>query len=85
MYGIFDIHAFQDTVIGVGDQPIDRTDQPLGCVHRVRDCILNRSAARFVFRDHPEIVREVTSAYERKRRAAARRESDVPPPTGNPA
>ena len=46
---------------------------------------LVRSAARFVFRDHPEIVREVTSAYERKRRAAARRESDVPPPTGNPA
>ena len=34
---------------------------------------LVRSAARFVFRARPEIVREVTSAYERKRRAAARR------------
>lgn len=32
-----------------------------------------RSAARFVFRHHPEIVRQVTSAYERRRRAAARR------------
>jgi hypothetical protein len=32
-----------------------------------------RAAARFVFRHHPEIVREATSAYERRRRAAARR------------
>lgn len=32
-----------------------------------------RSAARFVFRDHPEIIREATSAYERRKRAAARR------------
>lgn len=32
-----------------------------------------RSAARFVFRDQPEIVREVTSAYERRKRAAVRR------------
>lgn len=34
---------------------------------------LVRSAARFVFRDQPAIVREVTSAYERRKRAAARR------------
>ncbi|MGK3996619.1 hypothetical protein [Sorangium sp. So ce1024] len=34
---------------------------------------LVRSAARFVFRGQPEIVREVTSAYERRKRAAARR------------
>ncbi|MFO0592019.1 MAG: hypothetical protein U0441_31015 [Polyangiaceae bacterium] len=32
-----------------------------------------RSAARFVFRGTPDIVREVTSAYQRRRRAAARR------------
>ncbi len=32
-----------------------------------------RAAARFVFRKHPVIVREVTSAYERRRRAEKRR------------
>jgi hypothetical protein len=32
-----------------------------------------RAATRFVFRHHPEIIREVTSTYERRRRAAARR------------
>jgi hypothetical protein len=32
-----------------------------------------RAAARFVFRNQPELIREVTSAYERRRRAAARR------------
>lgn len=34
---------------------------------------LVRAAARFVYRDHPEIYREVTSTYERRRRAAAKR------------
>ena len=34
---------------------------------------LVRAAARFVFRGTPEVVREVTSTYERKRRAASRR------------
>jgi hypothetical protein len=34
-----------------------------------------RGAARFVFRHHPEIVREATSAYERRRRAASRRKA----------
>jgi len=34
---------------------------------------LVRASARYVFRDRPEIVREVTSSYERKRKAAARR------------
>ncbi|WP_437678605.1 hypothetical protein [Sorangium sp. So ce131] len=33
-----------------------------------------RKTAAHVFRRHPEIAREVTSAYERRRRAAARRE-----------
>ncbi|WP_437667282.1 hypothetical protein [Sorangium sp. So ce1182] len=33
-----------------------------------------RKTAAHVFRRHPDIVREVTSAYERRRRAAARRE-----------
>jgi len=32
-----------------------------------------RAAARFVFRSSPEIVREVTSAYERRRRASSRK------------
>lgn len=32
-----------------------------------------RAAARFVFRGHPAIVREFTSAYERRRRTDARR------------
>lgn len=32
-----------------------------------------RSAARFVFRNHPEIARQSTSAYERRKRAEARR------------
>lgn len=38
-----------------------------------------RGAARFVFRDQSEIVREVTSAYERRRRAASRRASPKKP------
>ncbi|WP_437299138.1 hypothetical protein [Sorangium sp. So ce426] len=33
-----------------------------------------RKTAAHVFRRHPEVVREVTSAYERRRRAASRRE-----------
>jgi hypothetical protein len=32
-----------------------------------------RAAAKFVYRDHPEIVREATSVYERRKRAATRR------------
>lgn len=42
-----------------------------------------RAAARFVFRDRPEIVREATSTYERRRRAEAKRrakEADAPAP-----
>ncbi len=34
---------------------------------------LVRSAVRFVFRNQPEIARESGSAFERRRRAAARR------------
>jgi hypothetical protein len=41
-----------------------------------------RAAARFVFRGQPEIVREATSAYERRKRAAARRAKAKKPPTG---
>ncbi len=36
-----------------------------------------RSAARFVFRAHPAVVREATSAFERQRRAASRRRAAV--------
>jgi len=32
-----------------------------------------RRAIRFVFRNHPEVIRESTSAYERRKRAASRR------------
>jgi hypothetical protein len=35
-----------------------------------------RAAARFVFRKHPELIREVSSAYERKRRATARKRKE---------
>jgi hypothetical protein len=42
-----------------------------------------RSAARFVFRHHPAIVREATSAYERRRRAAARRKALRQGPSGD--
>lgn len=38
-----------------------------------------RSAARFVFRRHPAIAREVTSTYERRRRAASRKAAQNPP------
>lgn len=34
---------------------------------------LVRGATRFVYRDHPEIAREFTSKYERRKRAALRR------------
>jgi len=36
---------------------------------------LVRGAARFVFRNHPDIIREATSAYERRKRAASRRKA----------
>jgi hypothetical protein len=37
-----------------------------------------RAAARHVFRHHPKILREVTSNYQRTRRAAARRKQNNP-------
>ncbi|WP_437962638.1 hypothetical protein WME76_46240 (plasmid) [Sorangium sp. So ce119] len=46
---------------------------------------LVRSAARFVFRGQPEIAREVTSAYERRKRAAARRAKAQPGPAAPPS
>jgi len=38
-----------------------------------------RAAARFVFRDHPAIAREVTSAHERERRRTGRGAKKEPP------
>jgi len=35
-----------------------------------------RAAARFVFRRHPELIREVSSAYERRRRASSRKKKE---------
>lgn len=50
----------------------------------LRRIALVRGAAQLVFRDHPRIVREVTSAYLRRRRAEARRarssQRKAPPP-----
>lgn len=44
---------------------------------------LVRSAARFVFRNDPDVVRRVTSAYQRQRRAQYRsRAAKTNPPTG---
>lgn len=40
-----------------------------------------RAAARYVFRGHPELVRDVGSSHERRRRAAARRASSQEPAT----
>jgi len=37
-----------------------------------------RAAVRFVFRDHPELIREASSAYERRKRAAAKRNKQKP-------
>jgi hypothetical protein len=37
-----------------------------------------RTAARFAFRYDPDLVRKVTSAYQRKRRAEARRSKQTP-------
>ncbi len=39
----------------------------------VRRLTAIRAAAAFVFRDHPAIARDVTSSYERRKRAATRR------------
>lgn len=39
-----------------------------------------RAAARFVFRDEPEIVREATSAYDRKKRADRRAAAEANEP-----
>jgi len=39
-----------------------------------------RSAARYVFRNHPEIARQAMSSYERRRRANARRAAMKKPP-----
>ena len=43
-------------------------------MERVR---LVRTAARFVFRNHPAVVREITSRYERRRRARSRAQIDL--------
>jgi hypothetical protein len=39
-----------------------------------------RAAARYVYRQHPDIVKQVTSAYERRRRAARRRANQIVEP-----
>lgn len=44
-----------------------------------------RGAARFVFRRHPELVREVTSAYARRQRSALRSRQDEHPAAPAPA
>jgi len=47
----------------------------------LQDIVRNvRAAARFVFRGHPEIVRQATSPYERSRRATYRSRAAAEPP-----
>ena len=58
-------------------RPPRATREALGLCNKLvallRDRVATvRAAARFVFRDHPEIIREVTSAHERKRRKRGR-------------
>ncbi len=43
-----------------------------------------RRAARYCFADHPEIVREATSAYQRDRRTKAREDAPKPAPVPAP-
>ncbi len=59
-------------------QESDEARQALALRNRLANLLYDRisvvrGAARFVFRNQPDIVREVTSAYERRRRAASRR------------
>lgn len=49
----------------------------------VRRVALVRKTAARVFAHHPAILREVTSAYERRRRAAARRDKTKSPPAAS--
>ncbi|MFO0605632.1 MAG: hypothetical protein U0324_20790 [Polyangiales bacterium] len=46
---------------------------------------LVRAKARFVFRAHPSLLREATSAYARRQRAAHRRQAKQPAPAPSPA
>jgi hypothetical protein len=62
--------------------PPENTRRALDVRNRIATLLVERmyivrSAARFVFRNHPEIARESTSMYLRKRRAAARRAASV--------
>ena len=43
--GVLDRDAVQDLVGGVGDEPIDRADEPLAGVEDVRQGVLDRPAA----------------------------------------
>ena len=48
VHGVFDVNAFKHAVIGVYDQPRDRTDKPLGRIDRMCQRVLNRSTTGFV-------------------------------------
>jgi hypothetical protein len=58
--------------------PAENTRRALEVRNRLATLLVERiatvrAAARFVFRNHPQIVREVGSSYVRRKRAAARR------------
>ncbi|HEY5959423.1 MAG TPA: hypothetical protein VIV60_22850, partial [Polyangiaceae bacterium] len=62
--------------------PAENTRRALDTRNRIATLLLDRmtlvrSAARFVFRNHPEIARQSSSAFLRKRRAAARRAARI--------
>ena len=45
MHGVLDGDAFQHLMRGIGDQTIDRAEQPLAGIDDVRERVLNRAAA----------------------------------------
>jgi hypothetical protein len=58
--------------------PSENTRQALELRNRIATLLVDRmtqvrAAARFVFRNHPELARQVGSTYARRQRAAARR------------
>ena len=52
------------------ERALDLRNRFAALIHRRLNAV--RAAARFLFRDHPEVVRKVTSAYERGKQAKRR-------------
>jgi hypothetical protein len=70
----------------IGPQNISAEQRALDLRSRLASMLAQRmsavrSAAQFIFRREPSIVREATSAYQRRRRAEQRRKSEASPAT----